>query len=158
MREEIPFSLIAPDVRLGRDVFIVGFVNLYGCSIGDQTTVGPFVEIGEGVSVGARCKIGSHTYICPGVTLEEGVFVGHGVMFTNDRHPRATNERGVLATDSDWVMERTLVRRNVSIGSGAVILPGVEIGEGAVVGAGAVVTRDVDPLRTVVGSPARVIQ
>lgn len=148
-------SRIAPDVELGRDVTIHAFVNLYGCTIGDETRIGTFVEIQKGVVIGRRCKIQSHTFICEGVTLEDEVFVGHHVCFTNDRFPRATNRDGTLKTDDDWTLERTIVRRGASIGSGAVLLSGIEIGEGALVGAGAVVTGDVAAGETVVGNPAR---
>ncbi|HYO61013.1 MAG TPA: acyltransferase [Actinomycetota bacterium] len=154
-RPEPPFSLIAPDVVVGRDVRFVGFVNLYGCSIGDETFVGPFVEIQRGASVGSRCKIQSHTFICEGVHVGDGVFVGHGVMFLNDRLPRATTAGGEVAGAADWTLEETFVRDRAAIGSGAVILPGVTIGEDAMVGAGAVVTKDVPPGATVAGVPAR---
>src|SRR5581483_1508247 len=137
------FSRIAPDVVLGRDVSIYGFVNLYGCTIGDETKIGCFVEIQRGVTVGARCKISSHSFLCEGVTLEDECFIGHGVMFINDKWPRATSESGALKNDADWELAPTRVRRGASIGSGAVILCGVTVGERAVVGAGAVVTRDV---------------
>ncbi|MGH7530873.1 MAG: acyltransferase [Gemmatimonadales bacterium] len=147
---------IAPDVRLGRDVRIHAFVNLYGCAIGDQTTIGTFVEIQKGARVGARCKIQSHTFICEGVEIEDEVFVGHHVCFLNDRWPRAVNGDGSLKGEADWILEPTLVRRRAAIGSGAVILPNVTIGEGAVVGAGAVVTRDVPPHTVVAGNPATV--
>jgi len=142
---------------LGRDVRIPGFVNLYGCRIGDETRIGTFVEIQKGVVVGRRCKIQSHTFICEGVEIEDEVFIGHHVCFTNDRDPRATNEDGSPQTEADWVMETTVVRRRASIGSGAVILPGLEIGEGALVGAGAVVTRDVPAGAVVAGNPARLV-
>ena len=151
------FSRVAPDVELGRDVKIHGFVNLYGCRLGDETRVGAFVEIQRGATVGARCKISSHTFICEGVTIEDEVFVGHGVMFTNDRLPRATRPDGSPQTEADWKLEPTLVRRGASIGSNATILCGVEIGERAVVGAGAVVTRSVPAGAVVAGNPARVI-
>ena len=143
---------------LGRDVRIPGFVNLYGCRIGDETRIGTFVEIQRGVEVGRRCKIQSHTFICEGVLIEDEVFVGHHVCFINERNPRATNEDGSIQTDADWTLERTMVRRRASIGSGAVILAGVEIGEGALVGAGAVVTRDVPAGAVVAGNPARVMR
>jgi len=146
---------IAPDVTLGRDVRIHAFVNLYGCAIGDETSIGTFVEIQKGVKIGARCKIQSHTFICEGVTLEDEVFVGHNVNFLNDRFPAATNPDGSRKTDADWRLERTLVKRRAAVGTGAVILPGVTIGVEAVVGAGAVVTRDVPDGATVVGNPAR---
>jgi acetyltransferase-like isoleucine patch superfamily enzyme len=151
------FSRVAPDVVLGRDVKIYGFVNLYGCRVGDETRIGTFVEIQKGASVGARCKISSHTFICEGVEIEDEVFVGHGVMFINDRRPRATREDGSPQTEEDWTLERTLVRRGASIGSNATILGGVEIGERALVGAGAVVTRNVPPGATVAGNPARIV-
>ena len=146
---------IAPDVRLGRDVVIHAFVNLYGCEIGDETRIGTFVEIQKGVRIGPRCKISSHTFICEGVTLEEGVFVGHGVTFINDRYPHATNAAGEPATEADWPCQRTLVRAGASIGSGATLLGGITIGENAVIGAGAVVTKDVPPGMVVAGNPAR---
>jgi len=146
---------IAPDVKLGRDVRIYAFVNLYGCEIGDETAVGTFVEIQKGVKIGARCKIQSHTFICEGVTIEDEVFVGHNVNFLNDRYPAATNPDGSKKTEADWKLEGTLVKRRAAIGTGAVILPGVTIGEGAVVGAGAVVTKDVPAGSTVAGNPAR---
>lgn len=149
---------IADDVKLGAGVQIhhPELVNLYGCEIGDGTSVGPFVEIQRGVRIGRRCKISSHSFLCEGVTLEDEVFVGHGVMFTNDRHPRAARD-GRLLRDGDWQVVPTLVRRGASIGSGAVILCGVTIGEGATVGAGAVVTADVASGAMVAGVPARVI-
>lgn len=149
------FSRIAPDVRLGRDVRVHGFVNLYGCEIGDETRIGTFVEIQKGVVVGRRCKISSHSFLCEGVEIEDEVFIGHGVMFTNDRYPRATGTDGMPLGDDEWTLERTRVRKRASIGSGAVILPGLEVGEGAVVGAGAVVTRDVPAGAVVSGVPAR---
>jgi UDP-2-acetamido-3-amino-2,3-dideoxy-glucuronate N-acetyltransferase len=149
------FCVITDDVRLGRDVRIYNFVNLYGCEIGDETRIGTFVEIQKGARVGARCKISSHTFICEGVTIEDEVFVGHGVQFINDRHPRATNDDGTPQTETDWTLERTIVRRGASIGTGATILGGVEIGERATVGAGAVVTRSVPAGQTVAGNPAR---
>ena len=157
MTEELspPYSRIAHDVRLGRDVRMVGFVNLYGCDIGDETFVGPFVEVQSDARIGARCKVQSHSFVCSGVTIEDEVFIGHGVMFTNDRRPLATDDAGGLLGSDGWVLERTLVRKRASIGSGAVILPGVTIGERAAVGAGAVVTRDVPPGATVFGVPAR---
>src|ERR1700747_2760092 len=136
---------IAPDVKLGRDVQIWGFVNLYGCEIGDETKIGTFVEIQKGAKIGNRCKISSHTFICEGVTIESGVFVGHGVTFINDRYPRATNAGGELQTAAAWHCQRTLVRRGASIGSGATLLGGIIIGENAVIGAGSVVTKDVPP-------------
>src|ERR687896_270851 len=137
------FCVIAPDVKLGRDVAIYNFVNLYGCEIGDNTRIGSFVEIQKGARIGRNCKISSHTFICEGVTVEDEVFIGHGVNFINDKYPRATNADGGLQTDADWTVERTTVRRGASIGTGSTILGGVEIGERAIVGAGSVVTRNV---------------
>jgi acetyltransferase-like isoleucine patch superfamily enzyme len=150
---------IAESVRLGRDVKIYhpDQVNLYGCSVGEETRIGSFVEIQKGASVGARCKISSHTFICEGVVIEDEVFVGHGVMFTNDRLPRATNADGSPQTEADWVLEKTTVKRQASIGSNATIMCGITIGLGALVGAGAVVTRDVPDHAIVAGVPARVI-
>lgn len=150
---------VAASTRLGLDtkIFHPDLVNIYGCTIGDGTTVGPFVEIQADVVIGARCKISSHSFLCSGVTVEDEVFIGHGVMFTNDRNPRATGPDGRLKGNDDWVQEPVVVRRGASIGSGAVILPGVEIGVGAMVGAGAVVVRDVPAGMIVVGSPAKVI-
>jgi len=151
--------MIAPDVTLDENVVIhhPQLVNLYGCRIGEASRIGAFVEIQRGVIVGRRCKISSHSFICDGVTIEDGVFVGHGVMFTNDRFPRALTPDGRLQTDADWELVPTRVGRGASIGSNATILPGVTIGEGALVGAGAVVTRDVPPYAVVAGVPARVI-
>ena len=150
---------IAPNTKLGNNVQIhhPPLVNLYGCTIGDDTRIGAFVEIQKNAFVGARCKISSHTFICEGVTLEDEVFVGHGVMFINDRHPRATAAGGGLQTEADWQVVPTRVKRGASIGSGAVILCGVTIGERAMIGAGAVVTRDVPAGATVAGVPARVL-
>ena len=149
---------IAPDVRLGQDVRLHAFVNLYGCEIGDRTSIGTFVEIQKGVRVGARCKIQSHTFICEGVTIEDEVFIGHNVNFLNDRWPAAVTEQGAVKTENDWRLEPSLVKRRASIGTGAIILPGVTIGTGAVVGAGAVVTKDVPDHAVVAGSPARVLR
>lgn len=150
---------IASSVILGRDVVVFheSLVNMYDCRIGDESRIGAFVEIQRGAVVGSRCKISSHTFICEGVEIEDEVFVGHGVMFTNDRYPRATTETGELQSDVDWEVLRTRVGRRASIGSNATILPNLTIGEGALVGAGAVVTRDVPPFAIVSGSPARVI-
>jgi UDP-2-acetamido-3-amino-2,3-dideoxy-glucuronate N-acetyltransferase len=153
---EAPFRLI-DDVSFGEGVVVQSFTNLYGCSIGDETRVGPFVEIQRGASVGARCKIQSHAFICDGVRIGDRVFVGHGVMFVNDKRPRATAEGGGLQTEADWALLETHVEDDASIGSGAVILGGVRIGSGALVGAGAVVTRDVPPGSTIAGVPGREI-
>jgi acetyltransferase-like isoleucine patch superfamily enzyme len=151
---DAPYRLL-DDVELGEGVVVQSFTNLYGCSIGDGTRIGTFVEIQRGARIGARCKIQSHTFVCDGITIEDEVFVGHGVMFVNDRRPRATNAGGALQGADDWRLEQTLVERGASIGSGAVILCGVTIGAGALVGAGAVVTRDVAPGEVVAGVPAR---
>lgn len=150
---------IADNVRLGRNVNIYqpSLVNLYGCTVGDDTKIGAFVEIQKNAAIGARCKISSHTFICEGVQIEDEVFVGHGVMFTNDRYPRSTNADGSLQTESDWKVEISRVKRRASIGTNATIISGVTIGEGALIGAGAVVTRDVPDHAIVVGVPGRVI-
>jgi UDP-2-acetamido-3-amino-2,3-dideoxy-glucuronate N-acetyltransferase len=152
------YNRVAPDVKLGRDVRIFGFANLYGCSVGDGTRIGAFVEVQKNAFIGARCKISSHAFVCEGVTIEDEVFVGHHACFTNDLLPRACRPDGSLQTDADWMVVPTTVKRRASIGSGAVILPGVTIGEGAMVGAGAVVTKDVPPRTIVAGNPARVIR
>jgi acetyltransferase-like isoleucine patch superfamily enzyme len=149
---------VADDVRLGRDVRLSGFVNLYGCSIGDESRIGPFVEIQKGATVGRRVKIQSHSFVCEGVHLADEVFVGHGVMFINDRFPRATREDGRPKGDGDWTCEPTHVERRASIGSNATILCGVRIGAQAIVGAGSVVTEDVPPRAVVAGNPARVLR
>ena len=146
---------IAPDVKLGRDVQLYAFVNLYGCEIGDESKIGAFVEIQKGVHVGCRVKISSHTFICEGVTVEDEVFIGHGVMFINDKYPRSTIAEGGLQTEADWSVTPTFIRRGASIGSHATILCGVTIGERAIVGAGSVVTHDVPPDAIVAGNPAR---
>jgi UDP-2-acetamido-3-amino-2,3-dideoxy-glucuronate N-acetyltransferase len=151
------FIRIAPDVRLGENVIMHCFVNLYGCTVGDDTRLGSFVEVQKNATIGARCKVQSHTFVCEGVTIEDEVFVGHGVMFINDRDPRATAD-GRLQTETHWVLEPTRVCRGASIGSGAVILGGVIVGAGALVGAGAVVTRDVPPGAVVAGNPARYLR
>ena len=153
---DAPYRLIR-DVRFGIDVVVGAFTNLYGCSIGDRTRVGPFVEIQSGAAIGADCKIQSHSFICEGVTIEEQVFVGHGVIFVNDAYPRATTEAGGLKDAGDWELRSTLVSRRAALGSGATILGGVRIGNNAMVGAGAVVTRDVADGVTVVGNPARTV-
>jgi len=151
------FCVIAPDVKLGRDVIIYNFVNLYGCEIGDGTKIGSFVEIQKGVFVGRNCKVSSHTFICEGVTIKDEVFVGHGVIFINDKYPRATTADGSLQSEADWKVVPTVVERGAAIGSGATILCGVTIGEEAIVGAGAVVTKDVAAQTSVAGNPARVV-
>jgi acetyltransferase-like isoleucine patch superfamily enzyme len=152
------YQRIAPDVKLGQRVKIFAFTNLYGCTVGDDSKIGTFVEIQKGARVGARCKISSHTFVCEGVTIEDEVFVGHGVTFINDRFPRATNQGGQLQTEADWKCDATLVKRGASIGSGATILCGVTIGEKAIVGAGSVVTKDVPPGGVVAGNPARILR
>lgn len=149
---------IAPSVKLGKDVRIFGFTNLYGCEIDDGSKIGTFVEIQKGAKIGKRCKISSHSFICEGVTIEDEVFIGHGVMFTNDLRPRAANEDGSLQTDADWKCIPTLVKRGASIGSNVTLLCGITIGERAIVGAGSVVTKDVPAGATVVGNPARVLK
>src|SRR5438132_4876649 len=151
------FCVIAPDVKLGRDVIIHNFVNLYGCEIGDETKIGTFVEIQKNARVGQRCKISSHSFICEGVTIEDEVFIGHSVTFINDKVPRATNDDDSLQSEKDWVVQPTIIRKGASIGSGAVILCNLSIGERAIVGAGAVVTHDVAAYSTVAGNPASVI-
>ncbi len=143
------------NVKLGRDVKIFSFVNAYGCAIGDGSKIGAFVEIQKNVSIGKNCKISSHTFICEGVEIEDNVFVGHGVMFTNDKYPRATNADGSAQTEADWEVIPTFVKKGASIGSGAVIIAGITIGENSIVGAGAVVTKDVPPETIVAGVPAR---
>jgi len=154
----VKFVSIADDVKLGRDVRIHDFVNLYGCEIGDETKIGTFVEIQKGAKIGRRVKVSSHTFICEGVEIEDHVFVGHSVTFINDPYPRAVTATGELQTGADWIVVPTVVRRGASIGSGSTILCGVEIGEHAIVGAGSVVTRNV-PARTIVaGNPARVLR
>lgn len=151
-----PLQKIAPSVKLGKGVRIFDFTNLYGCEIGDDSKIGAFVEIQKGVKVGKNCKISSHSFICEGVTLEDGVFIGHGVMFTNDRFPRATVAGGGLQTEADWTCIPTLVKRGASIGSNATLLCGITVGENAIIGAGSVVTKDVPPDTIVAGNPARV--
>jgi UDP-2-acetamido-3-amino-2,3-dideoxy-glucuronate N-acetyltransferase len=149
------FKRISQDVRLGKDVKIFAFVNLYGCEIGDESKIGTFVEIQKGARIGKRVKISSHTFICEGVVIEDEAFIGHGVMFINDRYPRSTTSEGMTQTEADWTLENTLVNRRASIGSNATILCGVTIGENAIVGAGSVVTRDVPANAVVAGNPAR---
>ena len=152
------YTCIADDVKLGKDVRLSKFINLYGCDVGDETKIGAFVEIQKNASVGRRCKISSHTFVCEGVTIEDNVFVGHGVTFINDSYPRATKADGKLQTEDDWSVERTIVKRGASIGSGSTIRSNLVIGENAIVGAGSVVTRDVPPNSIVVGNPARVLR
>ena len=152
------YQCIAPDVRLGKGVKLSKFINLYGCEIGDGSTVGAFVEIQKNARIGRNCKISSHTFICEGVTIEDNAFIGHGVVFTNDTYPRATARTGELQTDADWKVEATLVKKGASIGSGSTILSNLVIGENALVGAGSVVTKDVPPGVIVVGNPARVLK
>jgi acetyltransferase-like isoleucine patch superfamily enzyme len=149
---------VAPDVKLGANVRLAKFINLYGCEVGDNTKIGAFVEIQKNARVGKNCKISSHTFICEGVTIEDEVFIGHGVTFINDIYPRATSASGALQTETDWKVEPTLVCRGASIGSGATILARVTIGEGALVGAGSVVTRDVAPGSIVAGNPAKIVR
>ncbi|MEN6559568.1 MAG: acyltransferase [Acidobacteriota bacterium] len=149
------FCRVSPDVKLGKDVKIFAFVNLYGCAIGDNTKVGTFVEIQKNAFIGKNCKISSHTFICEGVTVEDDVFIGHNVTFINDMYPRSTVEGGELQTEADWKVVPTFIRKGASIGSSATILAGVTVGEGAIVGAGAVVTKDVAPWTIVAGNPAR---
>ncbi len=149
---------ISPDVRLGEDVKLSKFINLYGCEIGDRTKIGAFVEVQKNAKIGRNCKISSHTFICEGVHIEDNVFIGHGVVFINDSYPRATTPDGQLQTEKDWKVEPTLVKKGASIGSGATILSNVVIGENALVAAGSVVTRDVAPNAVVVGNPARFVR
>ena len=152
------YVCIAPDVKLGKDVRLAKFINLYGCEIGDETKIGAFVEVQKNATVGRRCKISSHTFICEGVTIEDHVFIGHGVTFINDSYPRATTPAGELQTEADWKVEPTRVRTGSSIGSGSTILSNVVIGERAIVGAGSVVTRDVPPDTIVAGNPAQILR
>lgn|SRR5215813_6848366 len=152
------YQRIADDVKLGTNVNIYDFVNLYGCDIGDNTKIGTFVEIQKGVKIGKSCKISSHSFICEGVTVEDDVFVGHHVVFINDRYPRAVNQAGELQTEVDWTVQPTVVKRGASIGSGAVLLCNVTVGEKAIVGAGSVVTKDVPANAIVAGNPARIIR
>jgi acetyltransferase-like isoleucine patch superfamily enzyme len=152
------YQCIAPDVRLGKDVKLSKFINLYGCEIGEGSKIGAFVEIQKNARIGRNCKISSHTFVCEGVTIEDNVFVGHGVVFINDTYPRATIPGGMLQTETDWKVETTVVKKGASIGSGSAILCKVVIGENALVGAGSVVTKDVPPGAIVAGSPARVLR
>jgi acetyltransferase-like isoleucine patch superfamily enzyme len=149
---------IADDVTLGKNVKIFNFVNLYGCTIGDGTKIGTFVEVQKGATIGKNCKISSHTFICEGVHIGDGCFIGHGVLFINDKEPQAVNPDGSMKTDADWTLLETYIEDQVSIGSGAIIMGGIRIGKGAMIGAGAVVTKDVAPGDVVAGVPARVIK
>lgn len=153
-----PQLCIAPDVKLGRDVRLSKFINLYGCEVGDETKIGAFVEIQKNASVGKRCKISSHTFICEGVHIEDNVFIGHGVTFINDTYPRATAGDGNLQTEADWKVEKTVIKQGASIGSGATILSKVTVGENAIVGAGSVVTKDVPANSIVAGNPAKFLR
>lgn len=152
------FVCIAPDVKLGKDVRLSKFINLYGCEVGDESKIGAFVEIQKNSRVGRRCKISSHTFICEGVEIEDNVFIGHGVTFINDAYPRATTSGGALQTEADWKVEKTIVRKGASVGSGSTILSKVTIGENAIVGAGSVVTKDVPPNSIVAGNPAKFLR
>ncbi len=158
MAEKRKHAQITPDVRLGKNVKIFGFVNLYGCEISDDAKIGAFVEIQKGVRIGNRCKISSHTFICEGVTIEDEVFVGHNVTFINDLYPRATSASGALQTEKDWVCKTTVIKRGASIGSSATLLGGIVVGEGALIGAGSVVTKDVPPYSVVAGNPAKILR
>ena|SRR5579885_5644 len=152
------FLAVAPDVKLGKDVKLSTFINLYGCEIGDETKIGAFVEIQKHARIGKRCKISSHTFICEGVTIEDNVFIGHGVTFINDSYPRATTNGGRLQTDADWKVETTLIEKGASIGSGATILANITIGRNSIVGAGSMVTKNVPPNAIVAGNPATVLR
>ena len=149
---------IAPDVKLGRNVKLSKFINMYGCRVGDDVKIGAFVEIQKNASVGNNCKISSHTFICEGVTIEDAVFIGHSVTFINDMYPRATAAGGQLQTEADWKVDKTVVKKGASIGSGCTILANVTIGEGAIIGAGSVVTKDVPPNAIVAGNPAKFLR
>ena len=152
------YVCIAPDVKLGRDVKLAKFINLYGCAIGDETKIGAFVEVQKNAKIGNRCKISSHSFVCEGVVIEDNVFIGHGVMFINDSYPRATSAEGTLQTESDWKVERTVVKTGASIGSGATVLSRLTIGENAIVGAGSTVTKDVPKNTIVAGNPAKILR
>jgi len=158
MSTDKDFKCIAPDVKLGINVKIFQFTNLYGCSIGDNTKVGAFVEIQKNASIGRNCKISSHSFVCEGVSIEDNVFVGHGVKFINDKYPRSTTEDGSMQTESDWKVENTLIKRGASLGTGTVVLSNVTIGENSIIGAGSVVTRDIPDNVIAAGNPARVIR
>jgi acetyltransferase-like isoleucine patch superfamily enzyme len=152
------YNCISDDVRLGQNVRLAKFINLYGCEIGDETKIGAFVEVQKNASIGKRCKISSHSFICEGVVIEDNVFIGHGVMFINDSYPRATTDEGSLQTEADWKVERTTIKKGASIGSGVTILSNTTVGENAIVGAGSVVTKDVPPDAIVAGNPARLLR
>jgi acetyltransferase-like isoleucine patch superfamily enzyme len=152
------FVAIAPDVKLGKNVKLSKFINMYGCSVGDDTKIGAFVEIQKNASIGNNCKISSHSFICEGVTIEDAVFIGHSVTFINDSYPRATTGDGQLQTEADWKVERTLIKKGASIGSGSTILANVTVGAGAIVGAGSVVTKDVPANAIVAGNPAKILR
>ena len=152
------YCAITPNVKLGKDVKLSKFINLYGCEIGDGTKIGAFVEIQKNATIGKCCKISSHSFICEGVAIEDNVFIGHGVMFINDSYPRATTAEGGMQTEADWKVERTVIKKGASIGSGATILSNTNVGENAIVGAGSVVTKDVPPNAIVAGNPARVLR
>lgn len=152
------FVSVAPTVRLGKDVKLSSFINLYGCEIGDETKIGAFVEIQKNARVGKRCKISSHTFVCEGVDIEDNVFIGHGVTFVNDMYPRATSSDGGLQTEADWKVEKTRICKGASIGSGSTILSNLTVGENAIVGAGSVVTKDVPPNAIVAGNPAKFLR
>ncbi|MGC2764805.1 MAG: acyltransferase [Candidatus Acidiferrum sp.] len=152
------FISIAPTVRLGKDVKLADFINLYGCEIGDETKIGAFVEVQKNARVGRRCKISSHTFICEGVDIEDNVFIGHGVTFINDSYPRATSASGSLQTEADWKVEQTRICKGASIGSGSTILSNITVGENAIVGAGSVVTKNVPANAVVAGNPAKVLR
>ena len=152
------FVAIAPDVKLGKNVKLSKFINMYGCSVGDDTKIGAFVEIQKNASIGNNCKISSHSFICEGVTIEDAVFIGHSVTFINDSYPRATTGDGQLQTEADWKVERTIIKKGASIGSGSTILANVTVGAGAIVGAGSVVTKDVPPNAIVAGNPAKILR
>ncbi|HZC22290.1 MAG TPA: acyltransferase [Candidatus Binatia bacterium] len=153
-----PYVCISEDVKLGKDVKLSKFINLYGCEVGDETKIGAFVEIQKNATVGKRCKISSHTFICEGVAIEDNVFIGHGVTFINDSYPRATTADGSLQTESDWKVERTVIKKGASVGSGSTILANITVGENAIIGAGSVVTKDVPPNSIVAGNPAKLLR
>jgi acetyltransferase-like isoleucine patch superfamily enzyme len=155
---ENSYTCVAPDVKLGRDVKLSKFINLYGCEIGDETKIGAFVEVQKNAKIGKRCKVSSHTFVCEGVTIEDNVFIGHGVTFINDSYPRATSTEGKLQTEADWKVEPTVVRTGASIGSGATVLSRLTIGKNAIIGAGSIVTKDVPESAIVAGNPARILR